>query len=249
MARVVLVAAIGALIIAPAQAQQSFVDFEQPDYALGSLDGQSGGGVSWAKWEDGSDAFVAVPGYNSDQSGRWDVKDLGLDSDGDDMLGYFDNGQASAFSVSAMAFVHMEPNRPDGTSRSASFFVSDVDFYGTAITWLDNGNVAYWGGGGFYINDTGVPIIYDQWVSFQLDVDYGNDQVTVFYNGAQVAQDTLTGIGSGYADQLDIWLDTIPLADNPSPSDYVTFDDIYITPEPSTLSVLLLGAVALLRRR
>jgi hypothetical protein len=249
MSRVMLVAAAGLLIVVPAQAQYSFVDFEQPSYVLGSLDGQSGGGVSWQKWEDGSDAFVAVPGYNSDQSGRWDVKDLGLDSDGDDTLGFFDNDQASVFSVSGMAFAHLEPNRPGGTSRSGHFFVSDVDFYGSAITWLDNGNVGYWGGGNFYIWDTGVPIIYDQWVSFQLDVDYGSDQVTVYYNGAQVAQDTLTGVGSGYADQLDIWLDTVALEDNPSPSDYMMFDDIYITPEPTTLSVLLLGGLALLRRR
>lgn len=249
MARLILVTAIGALIIAPAQAQYSLVDFEQPDYAIGTLDGQSGGGVTWQKWEDGSDAFVAVPGYLSSQSGRWDVKDLGLDSDGDDMLGYFDNGQASAFSVSGMAFVHMEPDRPDGTSRSAHVFASDADFYGSAFSWLDNGNVGYWGGGSFYINDTGVPIIYDQWVSFRLDIDYGADQVTVFYNGSQVAQDTLTGVGSGYADQLDIWLDTVALADNPSPSDYIQLDDITITPEPGALTLLALGAVALLRRR
>jgi len=249
MFKVTVATAIAVLLIAPVQAQESFVDFSQPSYALGSLDGQSGGGVSWQMWEDGSDAFVAVPGYDDDQSGRWDVKDLGLDSDGDDMVGSFDNGQASMFSVSAMSFVHMEANRPNGTSRSAHVFVSDVDFFGTAFTWLDNGNVGYWGGGGHYINDTGVPIIYDQWISFGLDVDYANNQVTVFYNGAQVAQDTLTGVGSGYATQLDIWLDTVALADNPSPSDYIQLDNIHITPEPASLSLLALGAVALLRRR
>jgi len=250
MARVVLVAAIGALIIAPAQAGESFVDFEEPDYTLGSLDGQSGGGVSWQEWEAGSDAFVAVPGYNSDQSGRWDVKDLGLDSDGDDMAGFFDNGQASAFSVSGMAFVHMEPNRPNGTSREAHFWVlNDPDvFNGSAIAWLGNGNVGYWDHN-YQIQDTGVPIIYDQWVSFELLLDYGADSVTFFYNGAEVGSDTLTGIGVGYADTLDIWLDTIPLAENPNPGDWLHLDDIYITPEPSTLSVLVLGAVALLRRR
>jgi hypothetical protein len=249
MSRVMLVAAVTLLIVVPAQAQESFVDFEQPTYVLGSLDGQAGGGVSWQQWEPGSDASVAVPGYNSDQSGRWDVKDLGTDSDGDDMLGFFDNGQASVFSASGMAFVHMEPNRPNGTSRTANFFVSDAGFAGSAIRWGENGNIWYWGGGANYVWDTGVPIIYDQWVSFQLDIDYGNNQVTVYYNGAQVAQNTLTGVGSGYADQLDIWLDTVALADNPSPSDYMMFDDICITPEPTTLSVLLLGGLALLRRR
>ena len=129
----------------------------------------------------------------------------------------------------------------NGTSRAGHFFVSDADFFGSAFTWLENGNVGYWGGGGFFINDTGVPIIYDQWVSFELVLDYVADSVTVFYDGNQVATDTLTGTGAGFASQLDVWLDTVPLADNPNPGDWVAFDDIHITPEPTSLGLLLIG--------
>jgi hypothetical protein len=236
------------LMAIPAMGQAN-VDFEQPAYVIGSLDGQSGGGVTWQEFEPESDASVVVPGYNSDQAARWDVKDLGTDSDGDDMLGFFANGQASIFSVSAMSFVHLEANRPNGTSRAGHFFVSDADFYGSAITWLENGNVGYWGGGGFFINDTGVPAIYDQWVPIELQLNYTANQVTVFYNGVQVAQDTLTGVGSGYATQMDIWLDTVALADNPNPGDWATFDNIVITPEPFSLALLAVGGLALLRRR
>lgn len=241
------------LLLAPAllagsAAAQVYVDFEQPDYTLGSLDGQSGGGMAWQMFEAGSDASVSRTGYNSAQSGRWDVKDLGADSDGDDMLGLFDS--MPVLTVTAMTYLHLEPNRPDGTSRSGHFFVSDADFNGTAISFLDSGNVGYWGGGGFFINDTGVPLIYDQWVSVQLDMDYGTDMLTVYYDGVQIAQDSMTSASGDSAYQVDIWLDTIALSDNPNAGDWMQIDDIRIVvPAPSTLSLLVLTGLVARRRR
>lgn len=228
---------------------QADVGFELPDYTIGDMHGQSGGGIAWEEFEANSGASVAVPGFNSDQIGRWDVKDLGNISDGDDMLGLFDNAQAAIFEVSAMSFIALEPNRPNGTSRLGHFFVSDASFFGTAITWLANGNVGYWGGGGFNILDTGVPAIYNEWVPFRIQMDYNTDTFTMFYNGEQVASDTMTSSNGDFADQLDIWLDTINLVDNPNPGDWAAFDNIVITPEPGTISLLVLGGLALLRRR
>jgi hypothetical protein len=163
------------------------------------------------------------------------------------MLGLFDNGMASSFSVTAMSFVHLEANRPNGASRAGHFFVSDVNFAGTALAFLGNGNVGYWGPG-FVIQDTGTPVIYDQWVPLRIDVDYNANTATLFYNNAQVAQDGLTAAGT-FADQLDIWLDTIDLSANPNPGDWVMYDDVVVTPEPATLSLLALGGLALMRRR
>ena len=79
-------------------------------------------------------------------------------------------------------------------------------------------------------------------------MDYNTDTFVVFYNGAQVAADTMTAAGD-FAVQLDIWLDTINLSDNPNPGDWAAFDNIVITPEPGTISLLMLGGLALLRRR
>ena len=225
-----------------------YVDFESPDYTIGSMDGQSGGGIAWSQFEDNSDASVAVPGFDSAQVGRWDVADRGTDSDGDDMLGSFDS--MSRLSVTAMTYLHLEANRPDGTSRSGHFFVSDPDFNGSAMSFLDNGNVGYWGGGGFFINDTGVPLIYDAWVEIQIDMDYSTHMATFYYNGVEVASDSMTSDTGTAAGQLDIWLDTVALADNPNPGDWMHIDNIRIVvPAPASLALLGLGLMGVRRRR
>lgn len=238
---------ISPLLLAGTAMADVFVDFEQPDYTLGSMHGQSGGGMTWEMFEPNSDASVAVPGFNSPQVGRWDVADRGTDSDGDDMLGHFDG--FSVLTVTAQTYLHLEPNRPNGTSRAGHFFVSDADFNGSAITFLANGNVGYWGGGGFNIIDTGVPLLYDQWVPIRLDLDYNSDMVTVYYNGVQVAQDAMTSSSGDAADQVDIWLDTIALGDNPNPGDWMHIDDISIVPAPAGISLLALAGLGLRRRR
>lgn len=235
------------VLVAGTAAADVFVDFEQPDYTLGALDGQSGGGMTWQQFEPDSTASVALPGYNSPQSARWDVADRGDQSDGDDMLGFFDS--MSVLTVTAQTYLHLEANRPNGTSRDGHFFVSDADFNGSAISFLGSGNVGYWGGGGFNIIDTGVPLIYDQWVPIRLDLDYNTDMVTVYYNGVQVAMDSMTSSAGDAADQVDIWLDTIALADNPNPGDWMQIDDISIIPAPAGLSLLALAAVGMRRRR
>lgn len=240
------------VVIAPflvsAASADIVVDFEAPDYTIGTLDGQSGGGIAWSMFEPNSDAFVAVPGHNSAQAARWDVADRGTDSDGDDMLGLF--AAMPQLTVTAMTYLHLEPNRHNGTSRSGHFFVSDADFNGSALTFLDNGNVGYWGGGGFFINDTGVPLLYDQWVEIQIDMDYSTHMATFYYNGAQVAQDSMTSNTGTAADQLDIWLDTVALADNPNPGDWMHIDNIRIVvPAPASIAMLGLGALAGIRRR
>ncbi len=239
--------AVAPLLFAGTAMADVLVDFEQPDYTIGTLHGQSGGGMAWERFEPDSDAFVAVPGFDSAQAGRWDVADRGTVSDGDDMLGHFDS--MSVLSMRAMSYLHLEPNRPNGTSRSGHFFISDADFNGSAISFLGSGNVGYWGGGGFNIIDTGVPLIYDQWVEIGLDLDYSTDTVTVYYNGVQVAQDTMTSTLGDGADQVDIWLDTIDLVANPNPGDWMHLDDISIIPAPASLSLLALAGLGIRRRR
>ena len=238
---------VSGLLVSAASAD-ILVGFEAPDYTIGSMDGQSGGGVAWSQFEANSDASVAVPGFNSSQVGRWDVKDSGTDSDGDDMLGAF--ASMPRLTVTAMTYLHLEPNRPNGTSRAGHFFVSDTDFNGSAISFLENGNVGYWGGGGFFINDTGVPLVYDAWVEIQIDMDYTTHMATFYYNGVELVSDSMTSNTGTAAGQFDIWLDTVALADNPSPGDWMHIDDIrVVVPAPASLAVLGLGLAGIRRRR
>ena len=224
------------------------VGFEEPDYTVGPWSGQHGGGIVWWEWHADSSGEIVAGGYNSAQAAEMGVDELPqpqsgvMQSDGDDMLGFFQ--QAENFVLSGMSYAHLNPTPANnGTARRAWFSVS-----GSAVIWGTNGNIVARAAG--VETDTGVPIAYDQWVPFSMDIDHATHDVILYYNGQEILNTNFGG-SSTFSDNFNVWLDTINLSDNPDTNDYLLLDDITIEiiPEPASLSLLALGGLTALRRR
>ncbi len=244
-----LLMALGAsslLFLIPAALAGAWDDFET--YPLGSLDGQtSPGGVHWSKTSlvGFEDAFAAVPGYNSAQSGRWDVQDLSDVSLGDDMRATFAPiGPRVVVSAWTYAFLGVDSLYPG--RRTAEFSVLDGPVFGAAVglRWLPNGMM-----GDTFGNVSAIPYLNAQWVEIELGVDYASGTYWLKYGGALVSGGALPFVSqSGEASALNIYLETVSLDLVPNPNDALHVDGIRAIPEPAGLVLLALG-VTLLRRR
>jgi hypothetical protein len=223
------------------------VGFEPDDYTVGPWSSQQGGGIVWWEWNADAGGEIVAGGFNSAQAAKLGVDELAnpqsgeMESDGGDMLAFFE--PVENIVLSGMSYAHLNPTPDnDGKARKAWFLMS-----GSGIVWGDNGNILARAGGNQ--TDTGVPIVYDQWVSFEIHIDHATQDVAIYYDGQQVLSANAGG-NSEFSDNFNTWLDTIKLTDNPDPDDYFLLDDITIVnvPEPNTL--ILLGAgVALVGRR
>ena len=225
------------------------VGFEEPDFTVGKWSGQHGGGIVWWEWNADSSGEIVAGGYNSPQAAELGVDELPnpqsgvMQSDGDDMLGFFP--QAENFVLSGMSYAHLNPTPANnGQARRAWFSMS-----GSAIIWGTNGNIVARAAGNE--TDTGVPIAYDQWVPFSMHIDHTTHDVILHYNGQEILNTNFGG-DSTFSDSFNVWLDTINLDNNPDPNDYLLLDDITIdvVPEPSTIAmVLVLGLIGVCWRR
>ncbi len=225
----------------PPGSPNASVDFEQSDYNLGPWTSQKGGGIVWWEWNADSTGEIVAGGYNSPQAAKLGVDELAqpqsgvMQSDGADMLAFFP--QAENFILSGMAYAHLNPDPAgNGTARDAWFSMS-----GISLNWSDNGNIIVQAGG--RTTNTGVPIAYDQWASFSIQIDHTTHDAIVHYNGQEILSTNIGG-NSTFSDSFNVWLDTIDLSNNPDPNDYLLLDNITIQtiPEPSTL-LLTLGVV------
>ena len=225
------------------------VGFEQGQYTLGPWSSQKGGGIVWWEWNADATGEIVAGGYNSAQAAKLGVDELAnpqsgvMESDGADMLGFFE--ATDNFTLSGMSFAHLNPAPANnGKARQAWFLLS-----GTGIVWGANGNITVQAPG---VNtNTGVPIAYDQWVPFSIQIDHVSKQVVVTYNGQEILNTTYTG-SAEFSDNFNAWLDTIKLSDKPDTGDYLLLDDITIVSVPEPGSVLLLlgaGAAVMGRRR
>ncbi|MFN3168747.1 MAG: PEP-CTERM sorting domain-containing protein [Phycisphaeraceae bacterium] len=224
------------------------VGFEAPRYAIGPWSSQQGGGIVWWEWNADATGHVVAGGYNSPQAARLGADERAnpqsgeMESDGGDMLAFFE--PVENIVLTAMSYAHLNPS-PDnnGTPRKAWFLMS-----GSGIVWGDNGNILARAGGNQ--TDTGVPIVYDQWVSFEIHIDHATQDVVIYYDGQEVLSANAGG-NSAFSDNFNTWLDTIKLSDNPDPDDYFLLDDITIVnvPEPNTLALVGAGVALIGRRR
>ncbi|MBK9127323.1 MAG: hypothetical protein IPM13_05940 [Phycisphaerales bacterium] len=239
-----VVIAVAALAAAPTLAATISDDFES--YALGSLDGQAGpGGISWSKTSLGgsADAYAALPGYNSPKSGRWDVKDIGTVSEGDDMLGAFAAiGPQVTLTAWTYSFLSVDPLFTG--KRNAEFSLLDgiLSGVGIGLVWRADGKLGDTNG-----NVSAINFVNQQWKQIQIDIDYAAGTYATYYDGNLVSAGALAGVGNAAA-VLNIFLETKNLSDVPNPNDSFLVDDIMITPEPASLALLALAGL-LIRRR
>lgn len=222
--------------------------FEGPTFSPGRWSSQHGGGIVWWEWNADASGEIVSGGYNSPQAAKLGVDVLAnpqsgeLESDGADMLAFFE--KADNLVLSGMTYAHLNPDpENNGTARRAWLLMS-----GAGIIWGDNGNIIARAGGGDV--NTGVPIVYDQWVEFSLHLDHTTDQVVVTYNGQEVLNTAYTG-NSDFSDGFNVWLDSIKLSSNPDLGDYLLLDDlgVKVVPEPGSLAVLVGAVVAVWSRR
>jgi hypothetical protein len=219
-------------------------DFES--IPIGSLDGQTGsGGISWAKTALGgsADAFAALPGHTGEQSGRWDVKDTGSISEGDDMVGAF-AAVGPQIVVTAWTYSFLSVDPLYSGKRAGTFQVFDDMFnaVGVGLVWRADGLL------GSTLGDvSNISFVNQVWKQIRIELDYATEAWALYYDSQLVASgNSLPGSAAG-ASVLNIVLETKNLSDNPNPNDSFLVDDIEITPEPASAAVL--GLLALLRRR
>jgi len=227
---------LAAVAVAPALAATITEDFES--IPLGSLHGQTGsGGISWAKTSLGgtADAFSALPGYNSVRSGRWDVKDIGTVSEGDDMVGNF-AAVGPHVTVTAWTYSFLSVDPLYTGKRNAEFSVLDsiLGGVGVGLVWRADGFL-----GDTLGNVSSVPFVNQAWKQVELQVNYDSNTYSLKYDGQLISAGVFAGSAPS-ASVLNILLETKALSETPNPNDSFLVDNITI-PEPASLALLALA--------
>jgi len=82
-------------------------------------------------------------------------------------------------------------------------------------------------------------IIRDQWIEIKHTIDLDNDWVTITYGGQLLAKDEWKAGGTATLAALDLY----------GQSGTVYYDDFNLTPEPTTLALVGIGGLMMIRRR
>lgn len=242
--RGILTIAIFSLACAPAFATTITDDFES--YPLGSLNGLTGpGGISWSKTALGgsADAYAALPGYDGLKAGRWDVKDTGLISEGDDMLGSFAQvGPTVTITAWTYSFLSVDPLFTGKRSGVFAAYDSLASGTGVGLVWRADGFL-----GDTLGNVSSVPYVNSAWKQIRLNLDYVTNAYSLYYDNQFISAGVFGGSAAG-AGELNINLESKLLTANPNPDDALTIDAINITPEPASLLLLVLAGLGARRR-
>jgi hypothetical protein len=229
MRTILVSSAVLALACLPAFANW-YEDFDQ--YALGSLlDGQGG----WAGW-DGGPLTAVISNDHAKYVGDQHAKLFQNDDAVQEHSGYT-SGQWTYTGLQYLT----------DNLQGVTYFILMNNYSLTSKGWgaqiefdLDTNLVRD------YDTNTGnVPIVYDQWVPIQVDIDLDANTRTTYYNGMLLGTrfwyDTTDPNQQQSIAALDLWAD---VGGNP-----VYYDDLALVPEPvAGLFIALFAAIGLRRR-
>lgn len=239
--------AMGLALSCAAVGLANWTDGFEPPYVVGPIAGQGG----WQGW--GGDA--AYTGYVTDSIARTGTQSQEVYGNSDSVHQYFGytSGQwvyrayqyIPSILVGKQYFIllnkYNDPSGPFNWSVQMTFDPA------TGNLSADCGSS----------NPVVMPFVRDEWVLIEAQIDLDTDWVQVFYNGTLLDDPALAGLGYQWTKGvfggdtnglLNIAaVDLYSGAPQTPAATSVFYDDMSLVPEPA--SILLLGLLALLRRR
>jgi len=231
------------LMLLAGVAQAQIDDFES--YPLGSvIDGQGG----WKGWGSPAAAQELVSNIQA-RSGEQSLQLAGTDADPVHQFAGLDSGIVemtawqyipSSEVVGTTYYILMNtfvnPGGPFGWSSQITFDLADTTTgAGTGIVR----ETMVQSGGEPGASNTPLDIVRDQWVEIKHVIDMDNDWVTITYGGQPLAADEWSNGGPTALAAIDLY----------APNENAVYYDDVMVPEPATMSLLVLGGLAALRRK
>lgn len=200
-------------------------------YTPGSIHGQGG----WEGWT----GIASVAGWVTTDQSSSPPNSLEIIR-GDDTVKTFSGVTSGFWSLSIQQYIP--------SSSSGGTYVILMNQYPANLNWSEQIYCDLTGGtiGSDMVPGSSVPLIKDEWITLRFDINLDTSSVSSFYNNTLVATHAWhSGSGLNQLAALDLYADEDSVTGQVGA---VYYDNLILIPEPSTVSLLLLGGVALLLR-
>jgi len=228
----ITIALLGAVGFANGQSMLDNFD----SYTPGSISGQGG----WEGW-DGTSSLAGTVSTLQASSGAQSLQVVA----GNDTVRPFSGVASGLWTLSLQQYV------PSASSGASWIILMN----GYPATGNENWSVNLFtdiSGNVMESADVGgatLPLLKDQWVNIRFDIDLGANSVSSYYNNSLLATHAWQSGGLNQLQALDLYPDEDAGAGTAQVGS-VFYDNVQLTPvpEPATVSLLLLGGLAVLFR-